>query len=371
MKTILVTGAYGFIGKNLCAKLETEQDVKILKFGRQNSDAELASFVDQADFILHVAGVNRPKDEVEFQTGNTELTERIVALLEKKNEATPLLITSSTHAEKDNAYGLSKKAAEDAVLRLARDKGSPVYIFRLPNVFGKWSRPEYNSAIATFCNNISRDLPITVSDPAISLSLVYIDDVVASFIKAVNGQLEIQEDHFYTIPRIFTATLGEIVEKITTFKTSRDTLIVPDFENSFDRFLYATFTSFFEPESFDYPLEMKKDERGWLSEFIKSDHFGQVFVSRTKPGVARGNHWHHTKIEKFLVIDGQADIKFRKLDSDEILTYSVTGEDLRVVDIPAGYIHSITNTGKSDLLTIFWSDEVFNPLSPDTYYQNV
>lgn len=370
MKTVLVTGAHGFIGSNLCATLELDDQVSVLRFGRENTKEDLAKYVDQADFIFHVAGVNRPKDDSEFTSGNKELTEQIVTLLSDKKKATPLLFTSSTHAERDSAYGESKKAAEDAVINWSSD-ANRAYIFRLPNVFGKWSRPNYNSVVSTFCNNIGKGLEITVNDPNAALTLVYIDDVVAEFMKAFKGELAPSKNSFYDIPRSFDTTLGELADTLQSFKASRDTLIMPSFENIFHKFLYATYVSYFDTDDFRYALDMKRDDRGWLAEFIKAPAFGQIFVSRTKPGIARGNHWHHTKVEKFFVIEGKADITFRKLDTDEIITYSVTGDKLEVVDIPTGYIHAIKNTGDTDLLTLFWANELLDPQAPDTYYQNV
>ncbi len=371
MRTVLITGAYGFIGKNLYAQLKHLEDIEILRYGRNNTDTELADYVAKADFIFHIAGVNRPKNETEFKQGNKELTEHIVSLLKENGFNTPLLITSSVQAELDNPYGLSKKAAEDAVIEWAKSTNQNVYLFRLPNVFGKWSRPSYNSVVATFCHNIANDLDITINDPDAKVTLVYVDDVVARFVKAMKGELEKSPDNYYTIPRTFSLTLQELADRLRSFKDSRQTLVISDFENNLDRFLYATYTSFFDKDDFGYSLEMKRDDRGWLAEFIKSPHFGQVFVSRTKPSISRGNHWHHTKIEKFLVIDGQANIAFRNFDTNGIITYTVSGDELKVVDIPAGYVHSITNTGERDLLTIFWADEILDPGAPDTYYQNV
>ena len=372
MKTVLVTGAYGFIGSNLVATLSLDDQITVLKFGRDNTPNDLAKYVEQADFIFHVAGVNRPKNDSEFISGNKELTEQIIGLLEKRKTPIPLLVTSSTHAERDSAYGESKKAAEDAVLNwVAKNPNNHAFIYRLPNVFGKWSRPNYNSVVSTFCYNISHNLEIAINDRSTPLTLVYIDDVVAECIRAFKGELVESKNRFYELPRSFTTTLGEIADTLSSFKQSRDDLIMPSFENIFHKFLYATYVSYLETDDFSYKLDMKRDDRGWLAEFIKSPAFGQIFLSRTKPGIARGNHWHHTKVEKFLVIEGQADITFRKLDTDEIITYSINGETLQVVDIPTGYIHAITNTGETDLLTLFWANELLNPSAPDTYYQNV
>lgn len=372
MKTVLVTGAFGFIGSNLAATLALDDQITVLKFGRENTDSDLKNYVEKADFIFHVAGVNRPKDDSEFTSGNKELTEKIITLLEQQKTPAPLLFTSSTHAERDSAYGASKKAAEDAVLQwAAKNPTSRAFIYRLPNVFGKWSRPNYNSVVSTFCYNISHDQDITINDRSIPLNLVYIDDVVAECIRAFKGELTESKSNFYDLPRSFNTTLGEIADILISFKQSRVDLVMPSFENIFHKFLYATYVSYLDKDNFSYTLDMKRDDRGWLAEFIKAPAFGQIFLSRTKPGITRGNHWHHTKVEKFLVIEGQAAITFRKLDTDEIITYSVNGEDLQVVDIPTGYVHAIKNTGNSDLLTLFWANELLDPNAPDTHYQNV
>jgi UDP-2-acetamido-2,6-beta-L-arabino-hexul-4-ose reductase len=371
MRTVLVTGSSGFIGKNLCAQLEQDSTIELLRFDRQNTDTDLKDYVSKAGFVFHIAGINRPKDESEFDTGNRELTEALLSYVTASGKNTPVLVTSSVQAELDNPYGKSKKAAEKAVAKWATENKATAYIFRLPNVFGKWSRPSYNSVVATFCNNIARGQEIAINDPEAAVTLVYIDDVVNEFMKALYGKKQADKQGFCTIDRKTTITLQELADKLYAFKQSRDTLVIPSFAKPFDRFLYATFTSYFADDDFGYALEMKHDDRGWLSEFIKSPHSGQIFVSRTKPGISRGNHWHHTKIEKFLVVDGEAEIKFRLYGTEKILTYSVSGDKLRVVDIPAGYVHSITNTGTTDLLTIFWSDEVFDANNPDTHYMEV
>ncbi len=280
---------------------------------------------------------------------------------------TPVLLASSTQAELDNSYGKSKKAAEDAVHSWAGSAKTSAYIYRLPNVFGKWCKPNYNSVVATFCYNIANNLDIKINDPDSELQLVYIDDVVGEFIKSMRGEKQTLKQGFYQIPRDFPITLRELTDKIYSFQRSRQTLLIPNFESYFDRALYATYASYLPEKKLDHNLEMKKDNRGWLAEFIKSKQFGQIFVSRTNPGVTRGNHWHHTKVEKFLVVEGKALIKLRRISSPKTVTYRVGGEKLKVIDIPPGYTHSITNTGKSELITLFWADEVFNPASPDTY----
>lgn len=370
MKTVLVTGSDGFIGKNLIAQLALEDKTQVVTFTKSNTSTELSSAVLKADFIFHLAGVNRPKDESEFTSGNAGLTQEILDILMQNNKKTPLLLASSVQSALDNPYGVSKKSAEDAVLTYSKATGAATYIYRLPNVFGKWCKPNYNSVVATFCHNIARNLDITIKDAATKLTLVYIDDVVDGFVKTAVELPTLQPDDFCSIDRTFTITLGELSAKLYALRDSRDSLLMPAL-TTFDRFLYATFTSYFETTEFGYSLVTKRDDRGWLAEFIKSESFGQTFISRTKPGISRGNHWHHTKIEKFLVVDGQAEIKFRKLNTSEVLTYKVDGNDLRVLDIPAGYVHSITNVGETDLLTLFWADEVFDPQKPDTHYEGV
>jgi len=371
MKTVLVTGSAGFIAKNLCAQLEREDDLTILRFNRESTLKDLEEYLAQADFVFHLAGVNRPDDEKEFDTGNRGLTETILSLIQKSGKATPVLVSSSIQADRDNPYGTSKKAAEEAVFAWAKATSNQAYVYRLPNVFGKWCKPNYNSVVATFCYNIANGLDITMNDPAAQITLAYIDDVVREFLKSMRGEKTPDKDGFCDIPQTFTVTLQELADKLYTFRDIRKTSVVPNLEVNFDRFLYATYTSYLATDAFGYDLIWRRDDRGWLAEFIKSQQSGGIFISRTKPGISRGNHWHHTKIEKFLVIDGQADIKFRNLGTKEVITYQVSGDSLRVLDIPAGYVHSITNTGSTDLLTLFWSDEILDPNNPDTYFLEV
>jgi UDP-2-acetamido-2,6-beta-L-arabino-hexul-4-ose reductase len=371
MKTVLVTGSSGFIGRNLVATLAQNKDIKILEFNRNTGLEKLDNLVKQSDFIFHLAGANRPKFEIEFDQVNRGLTEKLIESLVKANKKIPLVISSSIQADLDNPYGRSKKAAEDILVKWATKSQSPVYIYRLPNVFGKWSNPEYNSVVATFCNNIAKNLDIVINDPSTLLTLVYIDDVIAEFVKKLNNPIRSKPEHINSISQEFKITLRELADKIYAFKNSRNDLIEPDLGDYFDRALLATYTSYLNQDDFSYDLVMKKDERGWLTEFIKSRQFGQVFISLTKPGISRGNHWHHTKIEKFLVLKGGAEIKFRDYGTDKVISYKVNGNKLKVLDIPTGYLHSITNTGTTDLITIFWADEILNPDKPDTYYEEV
>jgi UDP-2-acetamido-2,6-beta-L-arabino-hexul-4-ose reductase len=370
MKTVVVTGAAGFIGKNLMEHLKCRAELNVLSFDRQDNPDTLEPFLSQAEFIFHLAGVNRPEYESEFSAGNFEFTSRVLHILKQRQRQIPFLLASSIQAGLDNPYGVSKRRAEMAVLQWARETGSQALIFRLPNVFGKWCRPNYNSVVATFCHNIARDLPIRIDHPLQQLELVYIDDVVAEFIRAFDGY-RCQQGKYCLVPRTFKLTLQELAEKLAAFRESRTTLLLPDFADDLSRFLYATYLSYLPEDHFDYRIEMKHDQRGWLAEVLKSQQFGQIFVSRTKPGISRGNHWHHTKVEKMVVLSGRAIIRFRQIQGNHLIELPVCGEELKVVDIPAGYTHAIENSGDTDLITLFWADEVFDPNRQDTNFQEV
>lgn len=253
----------------------------------------------------------------------------------------------------------------------ARNNGGQPLVYRLPNVFGKWSRPNYNSVVATFCYNVVNDLPIEIHEPNRQMTLVYVDDVVQEFVRALNGSPTRGDGAFHIVPKTFEITLQDLADRIKSFRQSRRTLVLPDFSDELTRYLYATYVSYLPENEFGYSVVMKKDNRGWLSELLKSPHFGQVFVSKTKPGITRGNHWHHTKVEKFIVIQGQAVIRFRQIHGDNVIEVPVSGDELQIIDIPTGYTHSITNAGDTDLLTLFWANEVFDPTEPDTYYLEV
>lgn len=370
-KTVLVTGAKGFIGRNLCVTLEQEKNIKVLKYDRSRTQEDLKKYVNEADFVFHLAGVNRPKNEEEFDKENRQFTEELLYLMTESGRKVPVAITSSIQASLDNPYGKSKKKAEEAIQEWSKKTGNKYYIYRLPNVFGKWCRPDYNSVVATFCHNIANGLPIQIHNPKTELALVYIDDVITELLQAMRGKAKVKKDGFFHIKRTFKTNLKKLSDIIIRFSESRKKLVIPNIEGDFEKFIYATYTSYLNKKNFSYDLEMKHDKRGWLSEFIKSAQFGQIFISRTKPGIARGNHWHHTKIEKFLVLEGEAKIRFRKIDEDEITEYRVSGHELKVLDIPAGYTHSIENIGKGELLTLFWADEIFNPEKPDTHYLEI
>lgn len=370
MQTILITGANGFVGKNLKITLTQRNDLKVTCYDTNNDPATLPSLLLEADFIFHLAGVNRPQNIEEFATGNTGLTQIVISILKEHGKKTPLLITSSTQAAQDNPYGISKREAEEAVFDYGQSTGAPVHVFRLPNVFGKWCRPNYNSAVATFCHNIAHDLPIQINDPAATMNLVYIDDVVSEFIATMDGKPHKMEA-FCQVPTVHTITLGKIADLISSFKESRSSRTIPDMSDPFTKKLYSTYLSYLPKDQFSYPLKMNVDDRGSFTEFIKTPDRGQVSVNISKPGITKGNHWHHTKNEKFLVVNGQGVIKFRKIGSEEILEYHVSGDKLEVVDIPTGYTHNITNIGKTDMVTVMWCNEMFDPERPDTFFESV
>lgn len=367
---ILVTGAKGFVGKNLIVELRNRGYADILECDIDTSSITLNEYAQQCEFVYHLAGVNRPKEEKDFMEGNFGFTSELLGLLKKHNNKAPMVITSSIQAKLDNPYGRSKKAGEDLVFSYEKETGAKVFIYRLPNVFGKWCRPNYNSAVATFCNNIANGLPIQINDPAVVMNLVYIDDVVHEFINALEGQ-ENREDNFCYVKTDYTIELGKIVHLINSFKESRETKSIPDMSDTFTKKLYSTYLSYLKKNEFSYPLKMNVDNRGSFTEFIKTADRGQVSINISKPGIVKGNHWHHTKNEKFLVVSGKGIVQFRKIDSDEIIEYQVSGEKLEAVDIPVGYTHNIINTGDTNMVTVMWANEAFDPEKPDTYYLEV
>ncbi|MBN1876305.1 MAG: NAD-dependent epimerase/dehydratase family protein [Anaerolineae bacterium] len=362
---IVVTGASGFIGRNLVAHLAREEEVQVTEFDLQNTEGELQEGLTRADLVFHLAGVNRPESVDEFVVGNVDFTAHVCELLTQIGRPVPTILTSSIQAEQDNPYGRSKFQAEETLKRYVQENHAAGIIYRLKNVFGKWCRPNYNSVVATFCHNIARDLPITISDPDYELKLVHIDDVIEYFVKETQGQEPAGVYYREVIPT-FKITLGKLAELLHSFREMRQSLSLPDFSDPFVRKLYGTYLSYLNVDDFAYNLQQRCDPRGCLAEFVKSPSFGQIFVSTTKPGVTRGNHYHHTKTEKFLVLQGDALIRFRHIESGEILEYPVKGEEFRVIDIPPGYTHSIENIGKNELVTLFWASEIFDPGTPDT-----
>jgi UDP-2-acetamido-2,6-beta-L-arabino-hexul-4-ose reductase len=367
---ILVTGAKGFIGKNLIAELRNRKYTEIFEYDRDTNSSLLDGFCKETDFVFHLAGVNRPKEQSEFMEGNFGFTSELLNSLKKHNNTCPVMISSSIQAELDNPYGESKKAGEDLLFSYSEETGSKVLVYRFPNVFGKWCRPNYNSAVATFCHNIAHDIPIKVNDPSVVMNLVYIDDVVNELINALEGK-ENKVGLFCEVPALYTITLGEIVDLIHSFKKSREDRSVPNMSDAFSKKLYSTYLSYLPEDKFSYDLKMNVDQRGSFTEFIKTPERGQVSVNISKPGITKGNHWHHTKNEKFLVVSGKGVVRFRKIDSDEVIEYFVSGDKMEVVDIPTGYTHNIENLGDSDMVTIMWANEPFDPEKPDTYYLEV
>lgn len=374
---ILVTGAKGFVGKNILLRLKQEGYEDVVPFDIDTPAEVLDAAVKNCDFVLHFAGVNRPKDASEFMSGNFGFTTELLGKLEAANNKATFLITSSIQAALDNPYGKSKKAAEDYIFEYAKRTGAKAFVYRLPNVFGKWCRPNYNSAIATFCNNIARDLPITVNDPNVNMHVVYIDDIADEIVRALKGNptrgdgAEI-DGRFCMVPITHRAKLGEIVEMISSFKQSRGNLEIADMTvGSLSTKLYSTYLSYLPEDDFSYPLNMHVDERGSFTEFMRTIDRGQVSVNITKPHITKGNHWHHSKNEKYIVVKGKASIRFRKVGSNKVIEYFADGESLKVVDIPTGYVHCIENIGEDNLVTIMWANEPFNPEKPDTYFEKV
>lgn len=367
---ILVTGAKGFLGKNLVAELRNRGYNNIFEFTRECDFKLLERYTRECDFVFHLAGVNRPEDESEFMKGNAEFTSQLLELLKKNRSKAPVLMTSSIQAEIDNPYGRSKRAGEKLLFDYQIENSVEVYVYRLSNLFGKWSKPNYNTVVATFCHNIARDLDVQISDPGVELNLCYIDDVLEEFLKALEGNPTMREGYGF-VPVTHTIKLGELAELIKSFKESRINLCIPNMEDSLTKKLYSTYLSFLAEDKFSYDLKMHSDNRGSFTEFIRTVERGQVSVNVSKPGITKGNHWHHTKNEKFLVVSGVGLIRFRKIDTDNIIEYRVSGEKLQVVDIPTGYTHSIVNIGESDLVTVMWANECFNPEKPDTYFMEV
>jgi len=369
---VLVTGAGGFIGKNLIAELERREGIEVLSFEKDTEIRLLDQYCEECDFVFNLAGINRPEHVEEFMEGNFGFASVLVETLRKHGNVCPVMNSSSIQAALENPYGKSKKAGEDMMFAYGQETGAPVYIYRFPNVFGKWCRPNYNSAVATFCYNIAHGLPIQVNDRNTVMHLVYIDDVVEELLQALDHHPHVNADGYCYVPTEYEITLGEIVNLLYSFKESRRNLMIPDMtDNGIEKKLYSTYISYLPENEFSYPLIMREDERGSFTEILKSADRGQVSVNISKPGITKGNHWHHTKNEKFVVVSGKGLIRFRRHGSDEIMEYHVSGEKLEVVDIPTGYTHSIINEGDTDMVTLMWCNECFNPGKPDTIYETV
>ena len=380
---ILVTGANGFVGRNLVSQLENiasgkarnyaiaGEELHVLCYDVDSDPAALEEYCRRADFVFNLAGVNRPEDPSEFMKGNFGFASLLLDTLKKCGNSCPVMISSSTQAALDNPYGESKRAGEELLFEYGRETGAKVLVYRFPNVFGKWCRPNYNSAVATFCNNIAHGLPIRVNDPSVVMHLVYIDDVVDELIGALSGD-EHRAGAFCEVPVVHEITLGGIVDLLYSFRDMQQDLEVPDFGDAFTKKLYSTYLSYLPKEKFCYPLKMNVDNRGSFTEIIRTPDRGQFSVNISKPGITKGEHWHHTKNEKFVVVSGHGLVQLRKIGTDEVINFEVSGEKMEVVEMIPGYTHNIINLSDTeDLVTFMWANEAFNPERPDTYFEPV
>lgn len=365
---VLITGSNGFIAKNLIEHLKRNEKIKLYLYSKIDSLDILESYVKEVDFIFHLAGVNRPDNIHEFYHGNSELTNIIVNILLKNNKQTSMLLSSSTQSNLDNDYAKSKKKAEEFLLDYSKQTNANIYIYKLPNVFGKWSKPNYNSVISTWCNNIANNLDIQVNDENVELNLAYIDDVVKSFIDKLKTN---SNEQYFTMDTIYKKTLGEISKLLYKFKDNRTSLVIPDVASGFERTLYATYLSYLSTDNFSYSLIGHQDDRGTFYEILKTLDSGQFSLSTTAPGIIRGNHYHHTKNEKFLVVKGKANIEFRHIITNEIISYKVSDKKMEVVEMIPGYTHNIQNTGNEEMVLFLWANETFDQDNPDTYFLEV
>lgn len=363
---VLITGADGFIGKTLSLRLSELPGFEVVTFTRTNAMGELPALLDGVDAIVHLAGVNRPESEGEFATGNAELTQFLCNVIKLKAMKPIVVLASSTQATKDNAYGRSKLAAEQAVRELAQDQSLRAFIYRLPNVFGKWCKPNYNSVVATFCHNVSLDIPIQINDPAKTLSLVYVDDVVNSFIEVITKAQLLNNAVEQVVQPEYQISLGDLAKQIQTFRQIRDTGIVEPVGTCLVRALYSTYISYLKPQQFSYSLVKHADPRGEFVEMLKTKESGQFSYFTAFPGITRGGHYHHTKTEKFLVIRGQARFKFKHLVTGERFEQLTCGDIPTVVETIPGWTHDITNIGETEMIVMLWANEIFDREKPDT-----
>jgi UDP-2-acetamido-2,6-beta-L-arabino-hexul-4-ose reductase len=369
---VLITGANGFVGKNLQLHLAERKDVQVVSFTRDDDVAQLPALLQGVDFVFHLAGVNRPQDPQEFVSGNVDLTQALCqavgAVAAATGKLVPIVYTSSAQAWRDNPYGQSKRGAEEALQTAARSHRVPVHIFRLPNVFGKWCKPNYNSAVATFCHNIARGLPIQVNDPAAPVTLVYVDDVIERFVKLMDGaDAAMDADGFATVAPQYTTTVGELARQIQAFKDSRATLMTERVGTGLVRAMYATYVSYLPVELFAYAVPQHADPRGVFVEMLKTPDAGQFSYFTAHPGITRGGHYHHSKTEKFLVIKGQARFKFRHMQTGQAHELVTSGEKPEIVETVPGWTHDITNIGTDEMVVMLWANEVFDRARPDTF----
>ena len=396
---ILVTGAYGFVGKNLCAALKNIRDGKdktrnltienIFEYDIETPEEYLADYCEHADFVFNLAGVNRPKENSEFMAGNFGFADKLLNCLKAAGNTCPVMISSSIQATLigrygGSDYGKSKQAGEELLFEYGKETGAKVLVYRFPNLFGKWCRPNYNSAVATFCNNIANDLPIQVNDRAIELELLYIDDLVDEMLDALeckehrcnyDGLIPVMcaDGRYCVAPVTHKVTLGEIVDLLYSFAEQPKTLVMPEIpKNSFAKKLYSTFLSYLPAEKVSFPLKMNVDPRGSFTELIKSEKCGQVSINISKPGITKGQHWHNTKWEFFIVVSGHGLIQMRKIGTDEVLNFEVSGEKIEAIHMLPGYTHNIINLSETeDLVTVMWANEQFDPSHPDTFFETV
>lgn len=380
---VLVTGAKGFVGKNLCAQLKNIKEGKarnyspltiseVYEYDVDSTPDELEQYCKDTDFVFNLAGVNRPLNQDEFMKGNFGFASILLDTLKKYNNTCPVMISSSIQAELDNPYGESKRAGEELMFKYSEETGAKVLVYRFPNLFGKWCRPNYNSVVATFCNNIANDLPIQVNDPDVTLNLCYVDDVVEELILSLSGR-EHRNDKFCFVPVVHQVKLGEIVDLLNEFKLQPQTLVIPNIpDNSFTKKLYSTYLSYLPKDKVAFPLKMNVDERGSFTELLKTLDNGQVSINISKPGITKGQHWHHTKWEFFIVVAGKGLIQQRKVGTDQVIEFEVSGEKIEAVHMLPGYTHNIINLSQTEnLVTVMWANESFDPNRPDTFFEPV
>ena len=366
---VLVTGANGFIGKNLISFLSEKKEIEIFSFSKDSTEEDLVRYIENSDFIFHLAGVNRPSDKAEFAAVNAGLTEKILNLIKESNKKIPIIFSSSTQVELENEYGISKSKAEQALLEYSKIMDVPVYIFRMPNVFGKWTKPNYNSVVATFCHNIARSLPIQINDPNTEITLVYIDDLIYQFWNILSG--EETKSPFVEINPKYKITLKELADLLYSFRDSRKNLITERVGTGLARALYSTYMSYLEPASFVYEIPNYIDQRGVFVEMLKTKDSGQFSFFTAHPGITRGSHYHHSKSEKFLVIKGKARFGFRHILTNERHEIITSGDKFEIVETIPGWTHDITNIGSEEMIVMLWANEIFDRSKPDTYSQKV
>ncbi len=379
---ILVTGARGFLGKNLVSQLKNisegktlfegiEKGTEIFEADIDTPKGELKNYCSQCDFVFHLAGVNRPENEEEFVEGNRNSLSELISFLKESENLVPIALSSSTQATLSNLYGVSKRQAESLLFEYSWETGTEVYPFRFPGLFGKWCKPNYNSVVATFCYNTANSLPLRIDDKNKEITLLYVDDAVKALLSCVNGNVLKDEEGFVKTSPQYKVPIGRIAKLLCEFKEGREKLLVPCLSDGFTSALYATYLSYLKKDDFSYALTTHEDYRGSFTEIIKTPDRGQFSVNISKPHITKGNHWHHTKNEKFCVVSGKGVIRFRDIHTEDVIEYFVSGDKIEVVDIPTGYTHNIENLGDTDMVTFMWCSEIFDPERPDTYFLEV